>query len=312
MSGSGTIAYFGPPGTFTEEALLSQADLAESQLVPLGTIPEVLAAAQDGTTELGFAPIENSIEGTVNTTIDSLVFDYDLHIQREVVLDVHLNVLAPAGTALGDVRRVVSFPHASAQCRAYLARTLPGARVVAANSTADAARQLGEDRTPHTAALAPALAAKLYGLEVLDEAVEDHAGNQTRFVLVAPSGVPAPSGHDRTSIVCFQHSDRPGSLLTILAPFAARAINLTKLESRPTKRRLGHYCFIIDLEGHIADKVVADCLCDLHSRLAEVKFLGSYPAAGESGPGRRREASDASMAARAWMDSLRQQVGPAS
>jgi prephenate dehydratase len=187
---------------------------------------------------------------------------------------------------------------------------LPGAEVLAANSTADAARQVGEGGSPDTAALAPALAAKLYGLEVLESDVEDHQDNQTRFVVVARAGIPAPTGHDRTSIVCYQQADRPGSLHAILGQFAARNLNLTKLESRPTKRALGDYCFIIDLEGHVDDEVVADCLRDLHAQLAGVKFLGSYPAAGEHGPARRRDAEAAWRSADAWIASLRDQIGP--
>ena len=132
------------------------------------------------------------------------------------------------------------------------------------------------------------MAAKLYGLEILVEDVEDHPDNQTRFVSLARSGVPAPTGHDRTSIACFQSADHPGSLYAILGQFAARNINLSKLESRPTKKALGDYCFIIDFEGHVADAVVGDCLRDLHAELAGVKFLGSYPAAGPAGPAIRR------------------------
>ena len=120
--------------------------------------------------------------------------------------------------------------------------------------------------------------------------MEDHPDNQTRFVALAPSGIPAPTGHDKTSIVCFQREDRPGSLHAILSEFAARSINLTKLESRPTKRGLGDYCFLIDLSGHLAHEVVADCLRVLHAELAGVKFLGSYPAAGEHGPAARQQA----------------------
>ncbi len=304
-----SVAFLGPPGTFTEEALLGQVGLEGAELVPLSTIPDVLTATQMGRVDLGFVPMENSIEGTVPATLDNLVFDTELLIQREVVLDVHLHLLAPPGTAMTDVRRVVSYPHASAQCRAFLARALPGAEVVAANSTADAARQLGQERLAGTAALAPRLAGQLYGLEVLAGEVEDHPDNQTRFVLVARQGVPAPTGHDRTSIVCFQRSDRPGSLHSILGQFAARGINLTKLESRPTKRALGDYCFIIDLEGHLADAVVYDCLRDLFAGLAGVKFLGSYPAAGAAGPARRRDAEAAWAAADTWISALRGQIG---
>jgi prephenate dehydratase len=304
------VAFLGPPGTFTEEALLGQPDLAQFELVPVAGLLDVLTAAQSGDVDLGFVPIENSIEGTVTATLDNLVFDTELLIQREIVLDVHLNLMARPGSRTRDITRVVSFPHASAQCRGFLAKVLPGAEVLAANSTADAARQVGEGGSPATAALAPALAAKLYGLDVLESDVEDHQDNQTRFVLVARSGIPAPTGHDRTSIVCYQQADRPGSLHAILGQFAARNLNLTKLESRPTKRALGDYCFIIDLEGHVDDEVVADCLRDLHAQLAGVKFLGSYPAAGEHGPARRRDAEAAWRSADAWIASLRDQIGP--
>ncbi len=308
-TGNGTrVAYLGPPGTFTEEALLSQPDLASAALVAYPSIAELLGSVGSGEVELGFAPMENSIEGTVSATIDALVFDLELLIRREVMLDVHLNLLAPPGTALGDVHTVVSFPHASAQCRTWLSRVLPGAAVCGAASTADAARVLAESCPAGTAALAPLQAARLYGLEVLAEGVEDHPGNQTRFVLVGREGIEGATGHDRTSVACFQRDDRPGTLHAILGQFAARDINLTKIESRPTKAGMGRYCFVIDLEGHITDELVGDCLRDLHASLAEVKFLGSYPAAGAAGAARRREADDRWRAADRWLDRLRSQV----
>jgi prephenate dehydratase len=270
----------------------------------------VLAATVGGDVDLGFVALENSIEGSVLLVLDQLVFDYDLLIQREVVLTVHQNLLAPPGMALGDVRRVVSFPVATAQCRKFLAASLPDAEIVASNSTAGAVQEVAEDRPPGTAALGAALAAKLYGLEVLASDVEDSPGaNQTRFGVVSRAGIPAPTGHDKTSIVCFQRNDQPGSLHAILGQFTARNINLTKLESRPTKHSLGDYCFIIDLEGHLADEVVADCLRDLRVQLASVKFLGSYPAAGEHGPAVRRDAEAAWKAADEWIANLRGQVG---
>ena len=189
---------------------------------------------------------------------------------------------------LADIRRVSSYPHALAQCQKFLARQVPDAEQLAANSTADAARVLGESEQRDAAAIAPRLAAERYGLTILAEDVEDHPENQTRFVAVARSRIPAPSGHDKTSIVCFQRADHPGSLHGILGQFAARNINLTKLESRPTKQSLGDYCFVIDLGGHLGDEVVADCLRDLHAGLAGLKLLGSYPAAGHQGDDRRR------------------------
>jgi prephenate dehydratase len=299
------VAYFGPAATFTQEALLTQSDLAGAELRPLPTITAVLEAVAGGDVDLGFVPIENAIEGTVSATIDGLIFDVDVFIQREVVMDIHLHLMAPAGTQLADVGWVSSYPHALAQCQKFLARTLPAAEQRAANSTADAARLLGESRSPDGAAIAPRLAADRYGLSILAEDVEDHPDNQTRFVLVARSRVPKPTGHDKTSIVCFQRADHPGSLHGIIGQFAARNINLTKLESRPTKQALGDYCFVIDLAGHIGDEVVADCLRDLHAGLAGVKFLGSYPAAGEHGAEQRRQADAAWQAANDWLNGLR-------
>jgi prephenate dehydratase len=305
-----TVAFLGPAGTFTEEALFTQPDYAAANIVPAGTLAEALEAVCEGRADLAFVPIENSIEGTVSATVDSLVFEVDLLIQREVILDVHLDLAAAPGTDLGTVKRVLSFPHAAAQCRRYLAAHLPGVDVVPTNSTAEAARLVSEAPRPDTAALAPRLAAELYGLEVLASAVEDHPDNQTRFVALARHGVPQPTGHDKTSIVCFQREDHPGSLHGILSEFSARSINLTKLESRPTKRALGDYCFLIDLDGHVADEVVADCLRVLHAELADVKFLGSYPAAGDHGPAVRARVDAAWRDAEDWMRSLRSQIRP--
>jgi prephenate dehydratase len=302
------VGFLGPEGTFTEQALLSQADLAAEDLVPMGTFAEVLAAVDAGELDLGFVGIENSIEGTVNVTVDALALEHDLLIQREVVLGIQLNLMAPAGVGLGDVRRVLTFPVAAGQCRAWMQRELPGVEVVAANSNAEAARLVAAEGDGASAAVAPALAAKIYGLEVLATDIEDHPENETRFVLVGRDVVPAPTGHDKTTIVVFQRADQAGSLLAILQEFAARGINLNKLESRPTKKQLGDYCFVIDLDGHIAQEVVGDCLRDLRSKVADVKFLGSYPAAGAKGPQVRREAEAAWREADAWLADLRSKL----
>src|SRR5262249_10672661 len=176
-------------------------------------------------------------------------------------------------------------------------------------STSDAAREVSKSKRTDQAAICNRLAADIYGLEVLATDIEDHPENQTRFVLVG-TGIPAPTGHDKTSIVCFQREDRPGSLLAILQEFAARAVNLTKLESRPTKRGLGDYCFFIDCEGHVADEVIADALRNLAAKQGDVKFLGSYPVGGplEAGVERRRAAGRAWKHAATWVEGLRAQI----
>ena len=303
------VAYFGPAGTFTEEALLSQPDLAAARRSPFTPVPEVIAAVERGDFDGGVVPIENMIEGSVSVTLDTLAFDSDLLIQREIDLPVSLNLCARPGVGLSDIRTVVSFPHALAQCRGYLAQKLPAAEGRASHSTSDAAREVSKSKRTDMAAICNALAAEIYGLNVLASDVEDHPENETRFVLVG-RGIPAPTGHDKTSIVCFQREDQPGSLLQILQEFAARAINLTKLESRPTKRGLGDYCFFIDCEGHVADEVVADALRNLMAKQGRVKFLGSYPVGGPEAAGiaRRQAAGKAWKSAAAWVETLRAEI----
>lgn len=305
-----TVGFLGPPGTFTEEALRAEPGLAGADRRAMRSFVAVLDAVSTGAVDYGFVAMENSIEGTVAVTMDQLVFEQDLIIVGEVVRPVTQNLLGPAGLDLAEIKRVVSFPHATGQCRGWLAANLPEVEEVAATSTAEAVRQVGESGERHTAAIGTALAASLYGLSVLAAEIEDHPDNSTRFVLVArpDAGIPAPTGHDKTSVVCFQSADKPGSLHGILGQFSARDINLVKLESRPTKKGLGDYCFIIDFEGHVADEVVADCLRDLHAGLRSLKFLGSYPAAGDHGAGARRAATEAWRRADAWIETIRSNI----
>jgi len=299
------IGFLGPAGTFSEQALLSQKDLAAMELVDYSTIPDVLAATEAGEVDLGFVPIENSIEGTVNAALDVLALESELLIQREVVINVQLNLLALPGVSIEEITAVAGFPVAMAQVRTWLRQNLPEAEVVAANSNADAARLVQVRAERPLAAVSTALAAELYGLEILAADVEDHPENQTRFVVVAREGIPARTGHDKSTIVCFQRADQPGSLLSILEEFDVRDINLTKLESRPTKKGLGHYCFIIDLDGHVADELVADALRGLKAKLADVKFLGSYPAHDEDAHEERHDAEAARKRADEWITRLR-------
>jgi len=302
------VGFLGPRGTFTEQALLTQPDLAAAELVPYPTMADVLRATETGEVDHGFVAIENSIEGTVNVTSDTLAFDVDVLIQREVVIPIQQHLMSVPGATLGGIDEVVSIPHATAQARRFLHRELPSVRTRAANSTSEAARLVAEAGDPKVAAIGNQLAASIYGLEVLAADIEDHPENETRFVAVAPGTVPAPTGHDKTSVVVFQREDAPGSLLAILQQFAARSINLTNLQSRPTKKGLGDYCFLLDLEGHLADGLVADCLKALRVRGHEVKFLGSYPAAGDHGPAVREAADDASRRADAWLAEIRGRI----
>lgn len=300
------IAYLGPAGTFTEQALTGQADLVGAELIPLPKFVDVLDATSTGDVDLGFVAIENAIEGTVNVTLDALAFDHDLLIQREVVLDIELNLMAKPGVGREDITAVFSHPVANAQCRAFLNKELPHAEIRAANSTSEAAVMAADD--PTIGALAPRLAAEKHGLDLLATDVADHPGNQTRFVLVAPSGVPARSGHDKTTVVLTQREDRPGSLVAILQEFAARSINLSRLSSRPVKTSLGSYCFIVDIDGHIDDELLADCLRGIRAGLADIKFLGSYPADGKGSTETRQEVTTAWAEADQWLAGIRSQI----
>ncbi len=297
------VGYLGPEGSFSHEAVLTLGDI---EPVACASIGDVLAGVAEGRWDRGLVPLENAIEGTVSATIDGLVFDHDLVIEREVVLPIHLHLLARPGVTPDQVTRVASYVHALAQVRGYLS-TLPLAHVDQTTSTSEAAREVARSSEPW-AAVGSAVAGSLFGLEIIEADIADHPGNATRFVEVGRGDVAAPTGNDRTSIVCFQDADRPGSLYGILGRFAARDINLTKLESRPTKLGLGDYCFVIEFDGHIADDIVADCLADLQAHLVRVKFLGSYPVTGEGSTNRRQEVGEARQAAANWIAALRDRI----
>jgi prephenate dehydratase len=303
------VAFFGPFGTFTEQALRTQADLASGELIPMRTVPDVLDAVTSGEVDLGFVPIENSIEGMVNFTLDALAFDHDLVITREVVLDIHLCLAAPAGMTMDDITHVMSIPVATAQCHRFLREHLPEAEIRAATSTAGAAKAVAEDGSAGLAAIAPRVAAELYGLDVLAADIEDESGNQTRFVVVSRDGVPAATGHDRTGLVVFQRADEPGSLISILQEFAARRINLSNLISRPIKNGgLGEYCFIILAEGHVADDLMADTMRSLHAKQASVKWFGSWPRADAAAHDVRAHADERWRQADDWIADIRRRV----
>ena len=281
MSGR-RVAFLGPAGTFSHEALRASAPSSlGADPVPFPTVYETVMAVQEGVAELGIVPIENSLEGGVAATLDALASEArDVHIAAEAIQPVHHCLIAGRALALDDVERVISHPQATAQCAGFLRQRLPKAERVAATSTAEAVRQVGGRDEPW-AALGSRLSAELYGGTVLKEEVEDHPENLTRFVWLARAGA-GPLGDaaaDRkTSIVFWGAGDAsPGWLVAVLNELAGRGVNLTRIESRPRLGRLGHYMFFADLEGAEDDPAVAKALSALAERVETVRVLGSYP-----------------------------------
>ena len=305
-------AYLGPQGTFTEAAVL-QASGARDELVPMSSVDAVLGALRSGDVDRAVVPIENSVEGGVPQTLDSLGSGTELMVVREMLVPITFVLATRPGTQLADVRRVSSHPHGWAQCRGWVAEHLPGATYVPALSTAAPAEGLAAQGDPaYEAALCSPLAAERFGLQVLAEGVGDNAAAVTRFVLVSrPGPVGAPSGADKTSVVVFQNDDHPGGLLALLEQFATRGINLTRIESRPTGDALGRYCFSIDCEGHVGEARVAEALMGLHRTCSQVRFLGSYPRADQVKAAVGPTTSDAAFGqARSWLNAVR--AGPQS
>jgi prephenate dehydratase len=269
------IAYLGPPGTFSEEGV-ARCDLARGgEAVPFPSFAEGYAALRRGEVDAALLPIENSIEGSVGATLDLLVHDPGPLIRREVLLPVRQHLLAPRGTRLEDVTRVLSHPQPLGQCRRFLAERLPRAVLEPTHSTAEAAVQVASG-APGAAAIGARAAAERYGLVILAESIQDVDENLTRFVLLAATDE-APTGDDRTSIAFTLDRDRPGGLYEVLGEFARRGINLSKVESRPMKQALGHYVFFLDFEGHRLDPAAADALEGVRARVHRVHLLGSYP-----------------------------------
>jgi len=272
-----TYAYLGPRGTFTEAALLAMPQSAGAQLRPVASVALALDLVRSGEVTGALVPIENSVEGSVPTTLDELSHGTILQIVDEIAIPVEFALLVRPGTKLEEIKRVATHPHAHAQCAGWIAENLPGAHVLPAMSTAAAAAELAEDAN-YQAAIASTAAAGHYGLEILRDGIADQSAAWTRFILVrAPGHALAPSGNDKTTLSLFMHEDHPGALLEILTEFSVRGVNLTRIESRPTRKQLGDYFFSIDCEGHIDEEHVGEALKGLHRICADVKFLGSYP-----------------------------------
>ena len=281
------LGYLGPAGTFSEEALRASADLAAAELVPFSSIYDTVMAVQAGAVDRALVPIENALEGAVHATLDAIAIEApEVEIVGETVLPIRNCLIAQAGIELGEIQAVVSHPQPLGQCARFLRSELPGVTVRAATSTAEAVRIVVESREPW-AALGPRLAADLYGGVVLRDGVDDDPDNATRFVWVARAGEAGERASRRvdaaewkTSIVFAGAGDRsPGWLVRCLSEFAFRGVNLTKIESRPRRGRLGHYLFLIDLDGHAASRPVEEAIAGLRSHCEEVRVLGTYPAA---------------------------------
>jgi prephenate dehydratase len=293
------VAYLGPEGTFTEAALLQmmaagmipEHDADAVRPMPVESTRAALDAVRDGTAEYACVPIENSIDGSVVPTLDSLAMGSPLQVFAEVTLDVAFSIVVKPGRTAAEISTVAAFPVAAAQVRRWLATNLPPVELRPANSNADAAQQVADGRAD--AAVSSALAATHYGLAALADGVVDEPNARTRFVLAGlPGPPPARTGADRTSVV-LRIDNVPAALVTALAEFGIRGIDLTRIESRPTRTELGTYMFFLDCVGHIDDDAVAEALKALYRRCADVRFLGSWPTgvAAGAGPPPAEEAS---------------------
>lgn len=301
-----SIAYLGPPGTFSQAALnqMCTAGLIPGDPqgahdhLPTDSTPAALDAVRRGQAHYACVPIENSIEGSVLPTLDSLAIGSPLQVYAELTLDVAFSIVVAPGTDAAAVRTVAAFPVAAAQVRRWLAEHLPQAVVVPAISNAAAAEDVVSGRAD--AGVSTALAAELYAVSTLADGVVDEANARTRFVLVGlPGRPPARTGADRTSVV-LRLDNVPGALVTALLEFGIRDIDLTRIESRPTRVELGTYVFFLDCVGHLDDSSVAEALKSLHRRCADVRYLGSWPTGTPAGalPPHVDDATD-------WLEQLR-------
>ena len=295
-------AYLGPVGTFTEAALRTITG-GSDQLTPCSNVTAALDMVRNGVADFALVPIENSVEGVVARTLDELATGEPLIIVGEVLLPVTFALMVKDKSV--EIKKIATHPHAEAQCRNYIAKHYPNAEIITTNSTAAAAEALANGQ--FDAAVASEIAAKTYGLTVINENIGDSDSAVTRFVLVSkPGALPAPTGFDRTSLAAFIGIDHAGALLEVLTEFAVRGVNLTFIQSRPTGRELGHYHFIIDAEGHINDARVGDALTGLRRICEDIRFLGSYPRADKVAPTTTKATSDDSFkSSNNWLEDVR-------
>ncbi len=297
-------SYLGPAGTFTEAALIPLLK-PQDKSVPAVNVTAALDAVRSGTADYAIVPIENSVEGVVARTLDELASGAPLLIIGESILSVSFALMVKPGMKISDIKRLATHPHAEAQCREYISKKIPGAEVIMTASTAAGAEAVAKGEAD--GALAAAVAAKNFNLEVIAEDVGDKQAAVTRFVTVSrPGKIAAPTGSDRTSLVVFIAADHSGALLEILTEFAVRGVNLTFIQSRPNGVELGQYHFIIDVEGHIEDARVGDTLKALYRICADVRFLGSYARADKVLPTLNKATEDKAFdIAETWLKRIR-------
>ncbi|MEZ4520399.1 MAG: prephenate dehydratase [Thermomicrobiales bacterium] len=269
------IAYLGPSGTFSEEAARLCANEGD-ELIPFSSFPALISAVETSVADVAVLPIENSLEGSVSTTLDLLIHETRLQIQREVVVPVHHCLVGVPGASITGIEHVHSHPQALGQCRRFLTRVLPDAHEHAALSTAQSVQQAVENGDPAHAGIGTARAAERFGGEILAQNIEDYPNNATRFIALAERDH-APTGKDKTSMAISVPQNVPGSLYNVLDELAADGIQMTKLESRPNKNVLGQYYFLIDIEGHRLDKEIAAALERIRAKADNFQIWGSYP-----------------------------------
>ncbi|MBS7287957.1 MAG: prephenate dehydratase [Candidatus Freyarchaeota archaeon] len=271
------VAYLGPRGTFTEEATRKFFNEIDAELIPITTISGVISMIEEGHADMGVLPIENSVEGSVTTTLDLLVRS-NVKICGEIILPIEHSLIGKEKIGFNEITAVYSHPQALAQCRNFLAKNLPQARLHETSSTAEAVRLVALSDAHDVAAIGSVAAAELYGLLILARGIQDEQTNETRFAVIGTRLMPL-TGDDKTSIAIFLLQDRPGALCEVLEEFKERNINLTRIESRPSKKILGDYIFFIDLEGHIEQPEVRESIERISSKAGFVKILGSFPKA---------------------------------
>ena len=300
------IAYLGPAGTFTEMAARQVQGAESATLVPMASVTEALDAVLAGDADRAIVPIENSIEGGVSATLDALAVTNGVQIYGEYLVPVTFDLMASPGTTLETIETVYTHPVAYAQSRKWLQENLPNHGHIPASSTAAAAKATVSGSTLDAAIAAPGAAA-LYGLITLASDIGENKNAQTRFVEVGLSGKPDPkTGKDKTSVIVELPDDRPGGLLEMLEQFAARGINLSRIESRPVGDKFGRYRFNIDAQGHLEDEAMAEALMGLHRFSPKVIYLGSYPRADESDSVHLGNNSNSDyQSAKDWLENLR-------